>query len=159
MDIEGCSWALAGAQEASLHYAGFPGNWKFNISLGVGIGVKLGCYYMILTIKNKARKNAAVKGLKDKVKQMQAAASQYKPPPPMQSGAPRTAGPRMPQPLIGKLSRTTQAHSGAPVGDPLCFGYNLGKCTSVPAGGRCPKGWHKCAEPGCGADHACIGNH
>ena len=63
MDIEGCFLALAGAKEASLRHAGFPGNWKLNISLGVGIGIKLGCCYMILTIKNKARKNAAVKGI------------------------------------------------------------------------------------------------
>ena len=62
-DIEGCLGALAGAQEAYLRHAGFPGNWELNISLGVGIGIKLGCYYMILTIKNKARKNAAVKGI------------------------------------------------------------------------------------------------
>ena len=39
------------------------GNWELNISLGVGIGIKLGCCYMILTIKHKARKNAAVKGI------------------------------------------------------------------------------------------------
>ena len=44
-------------------HAGFPGNWKLNISLGVGIGIKLGCCYMILTIKIKARKSAAVKGI------------------------------------------------------------------------------------------------
>ena len=48
---------------ASLCHAGFLGNWELNISLGVGVGIKLGCCYMILTIKNKARKNAAVKGI------------------------------------------------------------------------------------------------
>ena len=36
---------------------------KVRSRLGVGIGIKLDCCYMILTVKNKARRNAAVKGI------------------------------------------------------------------------------------------------
>ena len=54
---------------------------------------------------------------------------------------------RLPLGLIGKSGTTA-------TGEPLCYSYNLPQgCSGAPAGSRCPKGWHKCAEPGCNADH------
>ena len=57
-----------------------------------------------------------------------------------------TYRPKMPPGLVGKAYRT----SG---GDPICFSFNLGGCSGASAGGRCPKGYHVCAEPGCGQAH------
>ena len=40
-------------------------------------------------------------------------------------------------------------------GEPICFAFNLDGCSSgVPAGARCPKGWHMCAKTGCGKNHS-----
>ena len=59
----------------------------------------------------------------------------------------------MPPGLEGKCHRTA-------AGDPICFNYNLpsGCQHSVAAGGRCPRGFHVCAEPGCGAAHPLTGH-
>jgi hypothetical protein len=56
--------------------------------------------------------------------------------------------PKMPPGLIGKAYR-------GPSGENLCFAFNLpGGCSAAGAGGRCPKGAHLCAEPGCGQAHS-----
>jgi hypothetical protein len=34
-------------------------------------------------------------------------------------------------------------------GEPLCYGFNLGTCSAVSPGMKCPKGWHKCMTPQC----------
>jgi len=44
-------------------------------------------------------------------------------------------------------------------GDNICYSFNLGGCPDAAPGERCPKGWHVCAEPGCGKAHPIRGNH
>ena len=39
-------------------------------------------------------------------------------------------------------------------GQPICYSFSLGNCTEKPVKGRCSKGFHVCAIPGCGAHHA-----
>ena len=39
-------------------------------------------------------------------------------------------------------------------GDPICFGFALGKCANKVAKGRCSRGFHTCAIPSCGKHHA-----
>ena len=39
-------------------------------------------------------------------------------------------------------------------GDPICFGFSLGKCANKVAKGRCSRGFHTCAIPSCGKHHA-----
>ena len=56
-------------------------------------------------------------------------------------------GPRVPPQLVGKHSKTAN-------GEPICFNYNINGCSRAPPGGRCDRGWHVCAEPGCGKAHA-----
>ena len=41
-----------------------------------------------------------------------------------------------------------------PSGEPICFSFNLGGCNAAKPGQRCPRGWHVCAEPGCGGSHS-----
>lgn len=36
---------------------------------------------------------------------------------------------------------------------PLCFDWQVGKCSSAPAGGACPKGRHNCFKGGCFKPH------
>jgi hypothetical protein len=55
-------------------------------------------------------------------------------------------GPRMPPGLIGMDSTTSD-------GKRLCFGYNLGTCTSCDDGDECSKGWHLCCKPKCHKAH------
>ena len=36
----------------------------------------------------------------------------------------------------------------------VCFAFNLEGCSNhTGAGGQCNKGWHICANPGCGGNH------
>ena len=46
---------------------------------------------------------------------------------------------------------------GSP-GDPVCYNFNLGKCTRAVPGQRCPVGWHVCCKPGCQQAHT-MANH
>ena len=39
-------------------------------------------------------------------------------------------------------------------GQPICYSFSLGTCSEKPVKGRCSKGFHVCAIPGCGAHHA-----
>ena len=56
--------------------------------------------------------------------------------------------PKVPSGLVGKNFQTSQ-------GEPICFAYNLSNgCDQAKAGGRCPRGLHVCAEPGCSATHS-----
>eukprot|EP00972_Heterocapsa_arctica_P018073 2670746-Heterocapsa_arctica.AAC.1 len=51
-------------------------------------------------------------------------------------------GPSMPPTLIGKAFQTAG-------GEPICFQFNLQSgCSLASPGGRCPRGFHVCAEPG-----------
>ncbi len=52
----------------------------------------------------------------------------------------------MPKPLIGKSRETND-------GTPICFNFNMGGCRDAEPGGRCPRGLHVCAEPGCYQAH------
>ncbi len=52
----------------------------------------------------------------------------------------------MPNTLRGKSVRMA-------AGERICFAYNLGGCSLAPPGGKCPKGLHVCAEPGCEQAH------
>ena len=45
----------------------------------------------------------------------------------------------MPKELIRMHSRTSD-------NDPICFNFNLGKCTRRMDGGRCEKGFHICCK-------------
>ena len=69
------------------------------------------------------------------------------------AGKAKGLGPR-PQGLHHCASHTDQ-------GEPICFGYNLGTCSAsaVPAGGKCPKGLHVCAIPGCFTANHHQGTH
>ena len=58
----------------------------------------------------------------------------------------RPTGPKMPRELIGKQAKTSS-------GEVFCFAYNLGGCPNAGDGEKCPRGWHLCMEPGCGAKH------
>jgi hypothetical protein len=58
----------------------------------------------------------------------------------------------MPKALKGKNARTA-------TGDPICFNYNIKGCPDAPPGGRCSRGVHVCAQPGCTAAHGLQGNH
>ena len=39
-------------------------------------------------------------------------------------------------------------------GQPICYSFSLGNCSEKPVKGRCSKGFHVCAIPGCGGHHA-----
>ena len=55
--------------------------------------------------------------------------------------------------LVGKLRTHTN-------GEPLCFNFNLQKgCTMASPGSKCARGWHFCAEPGCGKAHSLFDSH
>ena len=56
---------------------------------------------------------------------------------------------KMPQGLGGCWHRTAK-------GEPICFGFNLGKCSEKVERGRCRRGLHMCAAPRCGAHHPAI---
>ena len=59
----------------------------------------------------------------------------------------KTKTPRsLPIELKGKWSTTKR-------GVPLCWDFNTGGCSLAPAGGRCPRGMHLCAEPNCQKPH------
>eukprot|EP00972_Heterocapsa_arctica_P084913 12508822-Heterocapsa_arctica.AAC.1 len=56
----------------------------------------------------------------------------------------------MPPTLIGKAFQTAG-------GEPIYFQFNLQTgCTQAPPGGRCPRGFHVCAEPGCAENHSIL---
>jgi hypothetical protein len=56
--------------------------------------------------------------------------------------------PKMPAGLLNKAYRS-------PAGENLCFAFNLpGGCSGAGPGGKCPRGVHLCAEPGCGQAHS-----
>ena len=38
-------------------------------------------------------------------------------------------------------------------GQPICYGYTLGQCSNKVTKGRCDRGYHVCAIPGCGGHH------
>ena len=58
----------------------------------------------------------------------------------------------MPLSLKDKWSRTKR-------GVPICWSFNTEEgCTAAPAGGRCPRGVHLCAEPNCQKPHSLV-NH
>ncbi len=78
-----------------------------------------------------------------------AAGSSDRPLPWMRGAAGRA--PPMPPALAGKAFQ----HEGKRI----CFDFNLPQgCPHAPAGGQCYKGWHICAEPGCGQAHSLV-NH
>ena len=58
---------------------------------------------------------------------------------------------RMPVQLVEGGCRPTTNQ-----GDPICYGYNLGRCTLKVNKGRCEKGFHVCALPKCGKHHPFI---
>jgi len=61
-------------------------------------------------------------------------------------------GPNMPPVLVGKAWQTA-------AGDPICFKFNMPEgCNQASPGGRCSRGLHVCAEPGCGKSHSIL-NH
>ena len=55
----------------------------------------------------------------------------------------------MPQEMVNMGCRATTNS-----GQPICYSYSLGSCKSKPVKGRCDRGFHVCAIPGCGAHHA-----
>ena len=58
----------------------------------------------------------------------------------------------MPVSLKDKWSRTKR-------GVPICWAFNTEEgCPAAPAGGRCPRGVHLCAEPNCQKPHSLV-NH
>lgn len=58
----------------------------------------------------------------------------------------------MPISLKDKWSRTKR-------GVPICWAFNTEEgCSGAPAGGRCPRGVHLCAEPNCQKPHSIV-NH
>ena len=58
----------------------------------------------------------------------------------------------MPVSLKDKWSRTKR-------GVPICWSFNTEEgCPAAPAGGRCPRGVHLCAEPNCQKPHSLV-NH
>ena len=64
-------------------------------------------------------------------------------------GKGKKRSPPVPAELRGKWFKTSS-------GEPLCYGFNCASgCSSkVPAGERCSKGWHLCAEPKCQKAHS-----
>ncbi len=58
-------------------------------------------------------------------------------------------GPRCPRELVNKQLEFD--------GKSVCYGFSLGTCPEsnvVAPGDRCTRGWHICAEPGCGRNHS-----
>ena len=56
--------------------------------------------------------------------------------------------PKVPSGVVGKNFQTSH-------GEPICFAHDLSNgCDQAKAGGRCPRGPHVCAEPGCSATHS-----
>ena len=66
---------------------------------------------------------------------------------PKGKGKGKTTATRPPQGLQGK-------EITKPGGKRVCFAYSLHGCTDASPGGRCHRGWHLCAEPGCAATHS-----
>lgn len=56
---------------------------------------------------------------------------------------------KMPHGLVGCYSKTAK-------GEPICYGFNLGKCSEKVERGRCRRGLHVCCAPKCGAHHPAI---
>ncbi|CAE7324463.1 unnamed protein product [Symbiodinium sp. CCMP2592] len=83
------------------------------------------------------------------------------PPPPKRPFAPNPRQPKrptkrtnfsVPKELIGKTHQTPKGHR-------LCWGFNLPcGCQDAKPGGKCAKGLHLCAEPGCLKPHS-MQNH
>ena len=62
--------------------------------------------------------------------------------------APKKTNFSVPRELVGKLRQTPKGHR-------LCWGFNLPcGCKDAKAGGKCAKGLHLCAEPGCLKPHS-----
>ena len=59
----------------------------------------------------------------------------------------RAAG-MIPKELQGRDNVSIDTH-----GRRLCFDFNLGRCTKVPNGGECDRGFHLCMRRGCQAPH------
>eukprot|EP00435_Cladocopium_sp_Y103_P069825 s1184_g34.t1 len=57
-------------------------------------------------------------------------------------------GQTMPQAMISMGCR-----SSTNSGQPICYAYTLGQCGNKVSKGRCDKGYHVCAIPGCGGHH------
>ena len=55
----------------------------------------------------------------------------------------------MPHEMVAMGCRSTTN-----AGQPICYSFSLGNCNEKPVKGRCSKGFHVCAIPGCGAHHA-----
>lgn len=58
-------------------------------------------------------------------------------------------GKTMPHEMLSMGCRSTTNS-----GQPICYSFTLGNCKNRIAKGRCEKGFHVCAIPGCGAHHA-----
>lgn len=54
--------------------------------------------------------------------------------------------------MAGKARSTT-------AGEPICFNFNIRGCPNAQPGGKCPRGWHVCAEPGCQKSHPMNEHH
>ena len=59
----------------------------------------------------------------------------------------RAAG-MVPKELQGRDNVSMDTH-----GRRLCFDFNMGRCTKVPNGGECDRGFHLCMRRGCHAPH------
>ena len=103
--------------------------------------------------KAKAKANANADRLAKLEKQVAKGKGKGREPPPPQAVGERRA--KVPKALLPKGQAKTAD------GTSLCFGFNLGTCTStdVQPGQKCPKGLHKCCFEGCYAAHPMKGNH
>ena len=63
-------------------------------------------------------------------------------------GKTKKAAAMVPKELQGRDDVSLDAH-----GRRLCFEFNLGRCSRVPNGGECERGFHLCMRRGCHAPH------
>ena len=64
------------------------------------------------------------------------------------NGKTKKAAAMVPTELQGRDNVSLDAH-----GRRLCFEFNLGRCSRVPNGGECERGFHLCMRRGCHAPH------
>ena len=67
---------------------------------------------------------------------------------PNDKGRGKGKGGIMPQEMLALGCR-----SSTNSGQPICYGYTLGQCKNKVTKGRCDRGYHVCAIPGCGGHH------
>jgi len=104
------------------------------------------------TMQNLQRQVQSLQGQLEGMKRKAGGQPDSRQPPPRKDKSKRQRGRfQLPDELKGKATKTAR-------GEPICFAYNLSGCSGAVPGQKCSKGYHVCAEPGCGKAH-CLKDH